>query len=38
MESGNEMKEMMQAMMAISAKNQTIKAEPFSGKQEDFLK
>ena len=38
MESDNEMKELMQAMMAISAKNQTIKAGPFSGKQEDFPK
>ena len=38
MESGNEMKDMMQAMMSMSAENQTIKAEPFSGKQEDFPK
>ena len=38
MESGSEMKEMIQAMMTMSAKNQTVKAEPFSGKQEDFPK
>ena len=38
MESGNKTKEMIQAMMAMSAKNQTIKGEPFSGKQEDFPK
>ena len=31
-------KETMQAMMAVSSQNQTIKAEPFSGKQEDFPK
>ena len=38
MESGNKMKEMMEAMVAMSTENQTIKAELFSGKQEDFPK
>ena len=32
------MRDMMQAMMAMSTKNRSIKAELFSGKQEDFPK
>ena len=32
------MRDMIQAMMAMSNENQMIKAEPFSGKQEDFTK
>ena len=38
MEPESGMKEMMQAMMAMSAENPMIKAEPFSGKQKDFPK
>ena len=38
MEPVNEMKEMMQARMAMSSLNQTIKVKLFSGKQEDFPK
>ena len=38
MESDNGMKELMLSLAAISAENQTIKAEPFSGKQEDYPK
>ena len=38
MEPVNEMKEMMQAMMAMSSQNWTIKVKPFSGKQENFPK
>ena len=38
MEPQNEMRDTMQAMVTMSTKNQTIKAEPFSGKQEDFPK
>ena len=38
MDSRNRMREMMQAMVAMSTENRTIKAEPFSKNQEDFLK
>ena len=38
MEPVNKTKEMMQAMMTMSSQDRTIKAEPFSGKQEDFPK
>ena len=38
MESDNGMTELIQSTMAMNAKNQTIKAKPFSGKQEDFPK
>ena len=38
MESDNGMKELLLSIAAISAKNRTIKAEPFSGKQEDYPK
>ena len=38
MESDNGMKELLLSIAAISAENRTIKAEPFSGKQEDYPK
>jgi predicted restriction endonuclease len=38
MESDNGMKELLQSMMAMNDENQTIKAEPFSEKQEDYPK
>ena len=38
MESDSGMKELINSMMAMNAENQTIKVEPFSGKQEDFPK
>ena len=37
MESDSGMKELIQSMIAMNVEDRTIKADPFSGKQEDYL-